>query len=107
MSIRDFNVTPSQFQEFLLTLDRTTVVRIELTATAPVGLMILDSDGLYEYKKRGQKSSFDVVGSLSPRSYALSPRSHIRAEIRLEAGTWYLIVEGSREPSSGRISTFP
>jgi hypothetical protein len=99
MSIRRFRVTPSQFQVFRFTLERTTVVRIELIATEPVGLIILDSDGLFEYE-HGSLSTYEVAESLPPRSYA-------RASIRLTAGTWYLIVEGFKKASEGRVHMSP
>lgn len=99
MSIRCFRVTPNQFQVFRFTIEHTTVVRIELIATEPVSLMILDSDGLNEYE-HGDLSTFEVEKSLPPRTYA-------RASIRLRSGTWYLIVEGHKKASDGRIHMLP
>lgn len=95
MSIRSFQVTPNQYQEFKFSVDRSAEMRIELNATEEVTLKILDREGLAEYKN---SPSFDVA-----QSFSLPPRRYVRARIPLRPGLWFVIVEGYERATSGTI----
>ena len=94
-SVRDFEVTPSQYEPFRFSVDRLSTLNIELIATAPVNLVLLNSEQKTEYEK-GQNSTHTYTASW-PR------KKDLKATVRVESGTWYLVVEGSTEPSRGRI----
>ena len=87
-TVRKFELTPSQYELFRFTVERPSTLRIRMIATAPVSLVLLDSEDRVEYEASwGRKSDLDETVSVAP-------------------GTWYLAVEGSTEPSSGRIEVF-
>jgi len=94
-SVSNFQITPSQYQLFNFTVERPTTLRIRMIATAPVNLILLNSEDRASYEP----------GQTDTRSYKTSwgRRSDIDAEVRVKPGTWYLAVEGSMEPSKGRI----
>src|SRR2546428_9702769 len=95
---RKFQVTPSQYELFRFTVGRPTTLHIRMMATAPVNLVLLDSNDRADYE-RGQNETHSYAASW-PR------KSDLETDIKVEPGTWYLAVEGSMEPSSGRIEVF-
>jgi len=66
-----------------------------MIATAPVNLLLLDTDDRVEYERGATETH--------PYTAAWGRRSELEAAVRLDPGTWYLVVEGSTEPSKGRI----
>ena len=96
---RRFRVTPKQFQVFRYTLKKRAIVRVEMIATEPVAMMVLDTDDFYEYDK-GSLSTFEVERSWPPKGF-------VRDRFPLSEGTWYIIVEGYKAPSSGRFQISP
>jgi hypothetical protein len=66
-----------------------------MIATAPVNMMLLDSDERADYEN----------GDTATQKYevAWGRKSELDDTVRVAPGTWYLIVEGSTEPSSGRV----
>ena len=97
-SERKFQVTPSQYELFRFTVGRPTTLHIRMLASAPVNLVLLDSDDRADYE-RGQNATHSFTASW-PR------KSDLETDIKVEPGTWYLAVEGSTEPSQGRIQVF-
>lgn len=94
-SIRDFRVTANQYELFRFIITRPTKLRIEMIATAPVNLVLLDSDDRVEYENRRKDDH--------PYAAAWARRKRLETTVPVDPGTWYLAVEGSSEESSGRI----
>ena len=97
-SVRNFQITPSQYELFRFTVTHPTMLHIRMMATAPVNLVLLDSNDRADYESRRNAT----------HSYAASwgRRSDLETDIKVDPGTWYLAVEGSTEPSKGRIEVF-
>ena len=95
---RKFQVTASQYELFRFNVTRPTLLHIRMLATAPVNLVLLNSEDRAGYEQ----------GQNLTHSYAASwPRkSDLETDIKVDPGTWYLAVEGSTEPSHGRIQVF-
>ena len=98
-STRTFEVTPSQYEVFRFSLPRRTTVNINMIATEPVNIVVLDSDEMYEYE-HGELSTHDVTE-------VWNGRVQLSKSIRLSEGTWYLIVEGHKAKSTGKILLSP
>lgn len=96
-AVRSFEVTPSQYELFRFTVSRSARLHISMIATAPVNLMLLDSDDRAEYESGKETHSYAV---------AWGRRGHLETDVDVDPGTWYLAVEGSTEPSKGRIEVF-
>ena len=96
-SIRDFQITPSQYELFRFTVARPATLHVRMIATAPVNLLLLDSEDRVEYESGKETHSYTA---------AWGRRRDLEAAVRVDPGTWYLAVEGSREPSRGRIEVF-
>ncbi|HEY3135818.1 MAG TPA: hypothetical protein VGL29_07190 [Blastocatellia bacterium] len=94
-SVRRFEITPSQYELFRFSVPYPTTLNIQLFATAPVNLVLLDADDKTEYEN----------GKSTTHSYAASwgRRTDLNETIKVDPGTWYLAVEGSTESSAGRI----
>jgi len=97
-SVRNFQITPSQYELFRFTVTHAATLHIRMIATAPVNLVLLDSDDRADYE-RGQNKTHSFAASW-PR------KSDLETDIKVNPGTWYLAVEGSTERSSGRIEVF-
>jgi hypothetical protein len=69
-----------------------------MIATAPVNLLLLDNEDRSDYE-RGE-------GTTHHYSVAWPRKSDLETAVKVDPGTWYLAVEGSTEPSSGRIEVF-
>ncbi len=95
MSTRYFRIGPSQYQVFRFTLPRPRPVRITLSAEAPVNVLLLTGSELAEYS--------DGTAVTHPYGGAWGKRRELDAVAKLGPGTWYVVVEGSTEPSSGRL----
>lgn len=94
-SVREFEIGPSQYEPFRFWVERPTTLIIQLIATAPVNLVLLTSEQKAEYEK-GENTTHPYTASW-PRKRGLE------AAVKVDPGTWYLVVEGSTEPSRGRI----
>ncbi len=96
--VRNFDITPSQYQLFRFSIERPTTLHIRMIATAPVNLVLLDGDDRASYESGGTET----------HTYEASwgRKSDLDASLRISPGTWYLAVEGSTEPSRGRIEVF-
>lgn len=96
--VRTFQITANQYELFRFTVDRRTTLNIRLIATAPVNLVLLDSRDRAKFEDpQTQTHSYEA---------AWGRRSDLEESVRVAPGTWYLAVEGSTEPSSGRIEVF-
>lgn len=97
-SVRHFEITPSQYQLFRFSVFRPTTLHIQMIATAPVNVLLLDDEEKNDYE----------YGRAATHRYtaAWGRRSELEATEKVKGGTWYLIVEGSEERSSGRIEVF-
>jgi hypothetical protein len=97
-SVRQFKITPNQYELFRFTVAYPTTLRIRMIATSPVNLILLDSEDRVDYERgRGSTHSYTA---------AWGRRSDLETSVKVDPGTWYLAVEGSTEPSSGRIEVF-
>jgi hypothetical protein len=94
-AIRKFRITANQYEVFRFRINQTGNLRIRMFATAPVNLFLLSSDDKIELEERGIDSTTYTT--------AWSRRSDLDTIFRVDPGTWYLVVEGSTEPSTGRI----
>jgi hypothetical protein len=94
-SIRKFEITPSQYELFRFTVGRPSTLRIRMMATAPVNLVLLDSEDRAEYET-GKNETYLYKA-------AWGRKSELDERVQVTPGTWYLAVEGSTEPSKGRI----
>lgn len=97
-SVRKFQITPSQYALFRFTITRPTTLVIRMIATAPVSLMLLDSEERAEYEN-GHRQTHSYTA-------AWGRKSDLETAVKVDPGTWYLVVEGSSEPSKGRIEVF-
>src|SRR4051812_10243351 len=97
-SAREFEINPNQYQVFKFIIARPTNLRIQMIATAPVNLVLLDSEDLAEYE-RGKKQTHTYAA-------AWGRRKDLEAAVEVDPGTWYLVVEGSKDFSRGRIEVF-
>jgi hypothetical protein len=97
-SVRNFQITPTQYQLFKFTVVRPTRLYIRMMATSPVNLVLLDSDQRAEYEN-GQEDTH-------PYTTAWGRRSDLEEEVDVDSGTWYLVVEGGTEPSKGRVEVY-
>jgi len=97
ISERRFQVTPSQYELFRFSVARPTTLHIRMMATAPVNLVLLDSEDRAQYESQNATHSYEASW---PR------KSDLETDIKVEPGTWYLAVEGSIEPSKGKIQVF-
>jgi hypothetical protein len=97
-SVREFEITPNQYQVFRFLITRPTTLRIQLIATAPVNLVLLDTQGLADYEHgKGQTHTYIA---------AWGRRKDLDAAVEVDPGTWYLVVEGSTDYTRGRIEVF-
>jgi len=96
--VRRFEITASQYELFRFTVSNPTSMRVRMIATAPVNLMLLSSEDRAAYES-GKSATH-------PYEMAWGRKSELDATVRVKAGTWYLVVEGSTEPSHGRIEVF-
>ena len=94
-SVRKFRINPSEYELFKFVVPEPTTLHVRMIATAPVNLLLLDSEDRIDYE-RGQ-------GENHIYSAAWGRRSDLETAVKVDPGTWYLAVEGSTEPSSGRI----
>lgn len=97
-TVGSFQITPSQYGLFRFTITRPTTLRVRMIATAPVKVLLLDSDGRAEYESGAHREPSYTV--------AWGRRSDLDETVNVDPGTWYLAVEGSTEPSKGRIEVF-
>jgi hypothetical protein len=93
-SVRKFQITASQYEMFRFTIPESAKLRIRLVATAPVNLLLLDSEDRAEFERN--KSNYRYTA-------AWGRRSDLETTVPVDPGTWYLVVEGSTEPSAGRV----
>jgi hypothetical protein len=94
-SVRNFKIRSNQYEVFRFSIMQPTTLFIRMIATAPVNLLLLDSEDKISYERgRGIEYSYRE---------AWGRRSYLEEAVNVDAGTWYLIVEGRTEPSSGRI----
>jgi hypothetical protein len=93
-AVRNFRVTPSQYELFKFTVVRPTTLFIRMIATAPVNLLLLDNEDRAEYESGSETTTYTA---------SWGRRIHLEVEEAVTPGTWYLVVEGSTELSSGRI----
>src|SRR5260370_32232116 len=98
VSVPSFQLTPNQYELFRFSVARPTTLRIRMTATAPVNLVLLDSDDRADYE-RGRNATHSYAA-------AWGRKRDLETDIKVDPGTWYLAVEGSTEPSRGRIEVF-
>jgi hypothetical protein len=97
-AVRDFEIKPTEYEPFRFRVDRPTTLNIQLIATAPVNLVLLDGDQKLDYEK-GKNATHPYTAAWPRKSYLETP-------FKVDAGTWYLVVEGSTEPSRGKIVVF-
>jgi hypothetical protein len=93
-SVKNFRLTPTQYELFTFTATRPPTLVIRMIATAPVNLLLLDHDGRAEYERGNVTAAYRAEWGR---------RSYLEAEEEVEPGTWYLVVEGGPEMSSGRV----
>lgn len=94
-SVRKFDITPSQYELFRFRVARPMTLNIQLIATAPVNLLVLNDEEKAEYE-RGKNATHTYKA-------AWGRRSDLDEAVKVDPGTWYLVVEGSTEPSRGHI----
>jgi hypothetical protein len=97
-SVRKFRITANQYEMFKFVITQRENLRIRMIATAPVNLVLLSSEDRAEFEQF-------MLGSRSAYSYttAWGRRSDLDTSFPIDPGTWYLLVEGNTEPSSGRV----
>jgi hypothetical protein len=97
MAVRSFKITPNQYQLFRFSVARPATLHLRMIATAPVNVLLLDSEDRAEYESGKDTHSYAA---------AWGRRSELEETVKVQPGTWYLVVEGSTEPSKGRIEIF-
>jgi hypothetical protein len=98
-SVRKFKITANQYEMFKFVIPQSAKLRIRMLATAPINLLLLDSEDRAEFEKfmrERNKSNYTYTA-------AWGRRSDLDTTVPVDPGTWYLVVEGSTEPSSGRV----
>ena len=96
--IRRFKISPDQYELFKFQVPEKASMRVRMIATAPVNLMLLDGDERTAYES-GETATHEYEA-------AWGRKSDLDATVKVAPGTWYLVVEGSTEPSSGRVEVF-
>jgi hypothetical protein len=97
-SSKKFDITPNQYELFRFTIPRPTTLHIRMIATAPVNLLLLDNEDRAQYESGKNKTTTYAA--------AWGRRSDLEAALQIDPGTWYLAVEGSTEPSKGRVELY-
>ena len=88
-----FDITPSQYATFRFRVPPpSTMVNIQLIATAPVNLLL----------ERSEDKDDDEKG-ISHSGPQWLERRELDATLGIDPGIWYLIVEGVKEPSRGSV----
>jgi hypothetical protein len=93
-SVRKFKITASQYEMFRFVITQSAKLRIRMWATAPINLLLLDSEDRAEFEQNRTNYTYTA---------AWGRRSDLETTVPVDPGTWYLVVEGSTEPSSGRV----
>jgi hypothetical protein len=97
-AVRNFQLNPSEYELFRFTITRPKTLHIRMIATAPVNLLLLDSEDRAQYENgAGESHSYTA---------AWGRKSDLETTVEVDPGTWYLVVEGSTAPSRGRIEIF-
>jgi hypothetical protein len=96
-AVKEFKLAPADYALYEFLVPRPTTIYIRMIATAPVNLLLLDDRDRNEFERANQKIRYRV---------AWGRRTFLEVEEEINAGTWYLAVEGLEEPSSGRVELF-
>lgn len=94
-AVRKFELTSSQYELFRFTVVRPTRLRVRVIATAPVNVVLLDSEDRAQYESKNRETHTYHA--------AWGRKSELDESVKVDPGTWYLAVEGSTEPSRGRV----
>jgi hypothetical protein len=95
VAVRRFSINPNQYELFRFIIERPTTLQVRMIATAPVNLLLLDSEQRAQYEN-GNRASHEYT-------VAWPRKSDLDQAVKVESGTWYLVVEGSTDSSEGRI----
>lgn len=96
--VREFQLNPDQYQLFRFSVRRPTTLYIDMIATAPVNMLLLDSEDRADYESGNDAHSY--TASWGRRT------SLANEAVEVDPGTWYIAVEGRDQPSKGRIQVF-
>lgn len=94
MSKRNFRITANQYDIFRFVITRRTAGRVLLAANAPVNLVLLDSEDRADFERDKTNYTYTEVWN---------NQKFLDEAIRLDPGTWYLLVEGRSSSSRGWV----
>lgn len=92
-AVRQFQITPNQYQLFRFSVSRPSTLYINMIATAAVDVQLLDSNARSIYESGGN----DYF------AFRWGRRISIDEPVDVYPDTWYIVVEGRDEPSRGHI----
>ena len=93
---RRFEVWPSEYVAFRFTIRKSRTLYIRMVATSPANLLVMDSDNYAAYKRGDESYSIE----------RWSKRIDIEGEIDAWPGTWYMVVEGRDQQSTGLLDVY-
>src|SRR5438128_821093 len=96
-SVRRFEVGPGQYTMFRFSVRSWKPIFIRLIATAPVDILLLDSDDRTDYENGNPNHSY---------RNAWGRRVDLQEEVQVEPGTWYVAIEGRDQWSTGRLEVY-
>jgi hypothetical protein len=96
-AVRTFNVKPNQYTLFRFSVPDQTTLHIKLMASDPVNLLLLDNKDKREYEEGIPRHTYTA---------SWGRRSQLDTAVDVDAGTWYLVVEGGSYNSRGRVEVF-
>ena len=98
MTTRRFSIKADEYEVFRFSIPRRMDVHIRLLAASPVNLVLLDAEDKKKYEDNARQT----------HEYEASwgRRSDLEASVKLDAGTWYLIIEGSTDDSNGILEIY-
>jgi hypothetical protein len=94
VSEREFQLARNQYQLFRFSVARPATLYIDMIATDPVNVLLLDSEDRAEYESGEDLHSY---------TFSWGRRTSLNEAVKVEPGTWYIAVEGRDRSSKGRI----
>lgn len=95
-AVRQFQIMPNQYQLFRFSVSRPSTLYINMIATAPVDVKLLDSEARSIYENGGD----DYF------AFRWGRRISIDELVEVHPDTWYIVVEGREEESRGHIKVY-
>jgi hypothetical protein len=93
---RRFELGPNEYVVFRFSVRRSRTLYIRMLATSPVNLLVMDPGNYADYKSGDESYSIE----------RWSKRIALEEEIDIWPGTWYIVIEGREQQSSGWLEVY-